>query len=232
MAQLLPGPLVGEIRGSVGGVTFSRNAAGAYVRLRTVPVNPNTDLQVDIRNVFGNLATFWGEVLTSVQREVWVQYGLNVTVKNKVGQDINLSGMSHYIRSNTSRLQAGFARIDDGPVIFDLGEKDADFAAAASVATQELSVIFKEDLDWVGEDGGLLFVYAGIPKSPNIEFFDGPWRLAGAIEGDLALPPSTPEVIAEPWVVALDQKQWVYGRIGRADGRLTERFRAELFVAA
>ena len=44
--------------GSIGGATWSHNSSGAYIRARSIPVNPNTDRQNAVRVAVRNLAIF------------------------------------------------------------------------------------------------------------------------------------------------------------------------------
>ena len=46
--------------GSIGASVYSHNRYGAYIRARSVPVNPNTDRQVAIRNAIRALTIAWG----------------------------------------------------------------------------------------------------------------------------------------------------------------------------
>ena len=49
MALIKTGPAVAVISGSVGGTVFSRNKGGAYMRNRSIPVNPQSAAQVVVR---------------------------------------------------------------------------------------------------------------------------------------------------------------------------------------
>lgn len=226
------GPLAGELRGSLGTLTFSRNRFGALIRNRTIPVNPRTPLQVLIRTIFTSLVIAWRQTLTQVQRDGWTQYGDNVIMQNKLGESINLTGMNQFLRSNVGRVQAGLAVVEDAPTIFDLGETDILFSGVGSEATQLVSVVFDDTNSWLDIDGAAMLVYAGIPVDPTINFFNGPWRFMGSIEGDVALPPTTPQDLTSPYLIAEAQRQFYYGRITLADGRISEPFRNEKSVTA
>ncbi|MBA7656193.1 hypothetical protein ES703_64108 [subsurface metagenome] len=122
--------------GSIGGTVWSRNSAGAYIRNRSVPVNPNTDRQVAVRNYVKNLTIRWANTLTQPQRDAWDVYAANVDWLNKLGDSVNLTGMPHYVRCNTLRLVLLQTRIDDAPIIFNLAaaeELDAGVLGEAHV---------------------------------------------------------------------------------------------------
>lgn len=232
MATVKFGGGIGDIRGAIGSWVFSRNRSGNYIRNRTIPVNPRTQRQVDIRSILTTLIGFWRDLLTAAQREAWDLYASNVSVKNRLGEDIFITGQNHYVRSNAPRIQQLATRIDDAPVLFDVGVQDPTFAVSISAASGLVSVTFDDTLLWVGEDDGHMLVYPGRPVDPTINFFNGPWRSGSAIDGDLALPPTSPSTITNSFTPAVGQQQFVRARISRADGRLTEYFRNEIIVIA
>lgn len=226
-----PAPGTGA-SGSMGGTTWSRNRFGAYARARTKPVNPNTARQQTMRSLMASLTARWGQTLTDAQRLAWNQYGDNVVMKNRVGQDIHLTGFNHYIRSNSVISDAGSPLVDAGPVIYELPEQDPALAISASAATQDVSVTFDDAFDWLDEDDAFMYVLFGSPQNNQRNFFNGPWRGSLVIEGDGVTPPTTPEDLANVWVMSEGQRIWIQARIGRADGRLSAPFQAQIVVSA
>lgn len=216
--------------GSIGGTVWSRNAAGAYIRARSVPVNPNTDLQVAVRNAVRSITIAWQNTLTQPQRNAWNVYAANVTWTNKLGQQIKLSGLNHYVRSNTPLVQNGIARVDIAPFIFNLATAELDLSATASEATQDLTIDGDAAAAWIGEAGAWQFFSMGIPQNGGITFFNGPWRQLSAVPG--AGPPPFPAVIAAVFPFAEGQRIWIRSRIARADGRLSEFAQFNFLAAA
>ncbi len=232
MALIKFGGGVVAMSGSIAGNTFSRNRYGAYVRARTVPVNPNTARQVGVRAALAFLTTRWAQILTTNQRIAWNLYGANVNMVNKLGETINLSGFNHYIRSNVPRLIFGRNIVDDGPVIFELPAHDPLFAITASEAAQRLEITFSVDMNWSTETNAFLFVSQGLPQNAQRNFFGGPWRTLTGIPGEDPGPPVSPNSPSAIFAIAEGQHLWAYGRISRADGRLSTPFRSDVFVAA
>lgn len=232
MALVRYGGGIVQMSGSIAGDTFARNRYGNYVRARTKPVNPNTDRQNDVRAVLAFLVERWAETLTAVQRAAWNLYASNVAMKNKLGETINLTGFNHYVRSNSGRVRAGNGAIDAGPVVFELPAQDPAFAVTASEATQTFSVTFNNALNWATEDDAALLVHGGSPQNAQRNFFGGPWRFSKWVPGiDPGGAPS-PSECTSFFGIAEGQHLWVYARIVRADGRLSEIFRADVIVAA
>lgn len=232
MANVRFGGGVSEIRGSIAGTVFSRNASGAYAKARVKPVNPQTSLQDIIRSIMGTLTNLWSGTLTAAQRAAWELYASNVSMLNRLGESIFLSGFNHYIRSNANLLQAGEPPVNDGPAVFSLPAQDSTLAVTGSEAAVALSVTYDNTMPWANEVGGFMFFFQGRPQNPQRNFFGGPWRHMFTLAGD-PVPPVSPQVISPlPWVITELQHQWIYVRVCRADGRLSEPFRDETFITA
>lgn len=232
MALVKFGGGVIQMSGSIAGNTYARNRSGNYVRARTTPVNPNTDRQVAVRAGIAVLTSNWSNVLTAAQRTAWNLYASSVAMKNKLGETIFLTGFNHYIRSNLTRETGPTVIINPGPTVFELPEQDPTLAVSASEATQNLTISFDNTLDWAVEDDSFLLLFEGKPQNAQRNFFDGPWRFITWVPGADPGGAITPSVNTTEFGIAEGQHIWVYARISRADGRLSEPFRAETFCAA
>lgn len=232
MALIKLGGGVSDIRGSIGGTVFSKNRYGSYTRNRTVPVNPGSTAQTKIRACTGQIRDAWFNTLTAAQRAAWAVYASNVQVQNRLGESITLTGWNMFARTNMAMLYNDYAIVADAPTEFSLAEQDSTLAITVSEATQEVSVAFDDTMTWVDEDGAALMIYVSRPQNATINYFKGPYLLAGKIEGDGTTAPTTPATIAVPFAVVEGQKVFVQARIVRADGRLSEPFRVSCTVAA
>lgn len=209
-----------QVSGSIGGTTYSHNRSGAYRRNRSVPVNPNTDRQVAVRNAVRSIAIAWDLTLSQIQRNAWETYAKNITWKNRLGQDIKLTGLNHFIRSNTISVAVGKGRIDAAPVIFELAAAELGLSVTASEATQQYTIAYDDTAPWENEPGAFQFFYGGIPQNAGIAFFGGPYRYINLADG--SVPGLSPVAFAAPFPFAAGQRLWVRSRILRADGRLSE----------
>jgi len=232
MALIKFGGGVVQMTGSIAGSTFARNRYGNYARARTKPTNPNTAGQQVVRATLSELTTRWAQTLTAGQRTAWNLYGSSVTMKNRLGEAIFLTGFNHYIRSNSIPVRLGLTPVDDGPVIYELPEADPAFAITISEATQNITATYDDTLAWATETGGLLCMFQGSPQNAQRNFFAGPWLLWTAVQGVDAAPPASPKIAPAVFAVAEGQHVWCYARILMADGRLSEPFRNDILVAA
>jgi len=231
MAQVKYGGGIIQMSGSIAGNTFARNRYGNYVRARTKPVNPNSSRQAQARSIIAQLAEQWGESpMTDAIRLAWRTYANAITMKNKLGESIKLSGFNHFCRSNAAILCCGGTLVTAGPTELSLPATDPTIAVTASVAAGKLAIAFDDALDWLDEDGAYLEIEMGEPKKDSINFFGGPWRFADAIEGDSVTAPTTPTDIDPPFTLIEGQKVWCRAKIIRADGRVSNAFNADPFV--
>ena len=218
-------PLLGDqLSGSAGGIVASHNRGGTYFRQRAIPVNPQTPEQVAVRGFLSQLTSIWVNTLSVAQRTAWDVYALNVLIPNRLGDPRNIGGVGQYVRSNVPRLQAGLPRVDNAPTVFDLGDF-TDPTIISITAPTALSLGFTESDAWVSEDDAGMLVLASRGQNASINFFKGPYRFADSIDGEVAIPPTTPAAIVLPFIIAATQRVFIEVKVSRADGRLSSTFR-------
>lgn len=233
MALFIPGgPAGGAPSGSIGSMVFSHNRYGAYMRTRVIPTNPATAGQVAARNRLSSLTNAWLNVLTQPQRDAWTTYAANVPVTNRIGQQIFLTGLNWYVACNALRLlEPALSDVNDAPSIFNLSTFDISDPPACTEATQLVSFTFDDSLDWADDDGAL-FCFVTRPQNASIEFNNLPYRFAGTVLGDTAIPPTSPGSVTVPFPVVEGQKLFVRFNCVQADGRIGAEQKYSLIVAA
>lgn len=192
--------------GSFGGLTMSHNKGGLYFRSRSVPTDPSSARQLQVRDAVAFLSQAWSQTLTQAQRDAWDQFAEAVTVVNALGDTIQISGVNHYVRANAARIAANaqlsptvpLTSIPAAPQIDDLPMLNP-IVITPSIVTPDISVAFDDGQDWVNDDGNALMIYEGRPRNPGVGYFKGPYRLSGIIQGDATTPPTSPVVIASAW---------------------------------
>lgn len=232
MALVKYGGGIVQASGSIAGTVHARNRFGNYIRARTKPINPSSARQQTVRGNLATLTARWGQILTPVQRTAWNLYAASVAMKNRLGEVVYLSGFNHYLRSNMWLLDLGGTLVDDGPTIFSLPEKDGTIAITASEATQAVTIAFNDAADWGGEDDAYLVVLFGSPQNPQRNYFKGPWRGIGHLDGVTETPITSPLPVTNVFIMTELQRVWCRFRILRADGRISEDFAADCFCAA
>jgi len=104
MARIL-GSLLGELSGKMGGLVFSRNGSGAYVRQYVKPVNPNSVAQQEARTIFTNSASAY-HALTDSEKSQWSSYASSIYNPLIGTNDGQFSGFNAFISSNVIVKQA------------------------------------------------------------------------------------------------------------------------------
>lgn len=222
---------VAQASGSIGGTTFSHNRGGPYMRTRAIPTNPGSPQQSDVRATMSLLTSRWRDTLDAGQRGAWDTYALNVPLPNALGEPRNVGGLGMYVRSNVGRDQVPLAIIDDAPVIFNLGEYTDPTIDLVDSAAGTTNIGFTETDAWVAEDDAAMLIFTGRQQNESINYFKGPYRFAGQIEGNLALPPTSPSTAPLAFPVAIGSKVFMRFVVTRADGRYSSTFRSSEFGA-
>ena len=227
--MLFKGLLATEMSGSIAGITASHNRGGQYFRARAIPVNPTTTRQGVIRGAMASLAVRWATTLTQLQRDAWEVYALAVGSTNPLGETRKLTGLNWYVACNTPRIQAAVilptVYIDNAPTIFTRADLTPPGIVSATAATEVLSMSFTNTDSWATAVGGALLVYCGVPTSPAVSGYKGPYRFSGKIAGAV-VPPTSPLPITSAFPFAVGNRVHTFCRAITADGRISPFFRA------
>jgi hypothetical protein len=90
-----PGLLAGELSGAAGNTVAGHNRYGAYLRTRTIPVNPNTLIQRNARNNLAAASAKW-RTLTDAQRGGWKTAASLIPRYDSLGRLYYQSGLQLY----------------------------------------------------------------------------------------------------------------------------------------
>ena len=124
---------IGQLSGKLGGMVFSRNAGGAYVRANVKGTNPQTISQVQARNAFASVATLF-RGLSSAEKSQWQEFADNyysprgggntgqfsaynafIALRSTVQQTIRYA-LSDYIAVNGSEPAGGKTQVPFTPM--------------------------------------------------------------------------------------------------------------------
>jgi hypothetical protein len=114
MARIVP--IHGSMRGRIGANVYSHNKGGDYVRLGSIPTNPQSSRQQTTRTLLGNFAAMWTSTLTQAQRDAWDTYAAANPVKNSQGVDVLISGLAWYVKCNARLADAGATPVTSPPI--------------------------------------------------------------------------------------------------------------------
>lgn len=104
MAKILNSTF-GEISGKLGGMVFSRNAGGSYLRANVKGVNPQTQSQLKARNAFASVSTLF-RTLTSAEKTAWQEFADNWYSPRSGGNTGQFSAYNAFIALRSAVQQA------------------------------------------------------------------------------------------------------------------------------
>lgn len=225
------GILVGQLSGSISGVTAAHNRGGPYFRRRATPTQPNTGNQAAVKALMSSLASAWQADLTGAQRAAWDAYGEGTPVTGALGEAILLTGQNWYVGNNVARLRAGLARVDDGPTTFGLPEMTLPVLGATDAPL--VSVAYTNTDLWAGASGGGLIVQLSRVVAPTVNFYKTPFNFRSLVAG-AGTPPTSPLSISSglPAGYALGNVIFARIRAATADGRLSAPVILRAVIAA
>ncbi len=169
------GAIIVDGRGKIGGHVLSKNRAGAYVRTKVTPVNPQTSFQLGVRNRFSSLSQAW-RGLTESQRIAW-----NAAVGDFQSTDIfgdlkNPTGFNLHQRLNNNLVNIGEAVITSPPLPEAVQAVVLDsLAAAAGVGS--ITATYSPAIDASTK----VKVFATAPTSPGKSFVKSQFRQIGVM---------------------------------------------------
>lgn len=173
-------------RGKINGSVASKNRAGAYVRTKVTPSNPQSIAQSAVRNSFSVISSLWRN-LTEVQRSSWNSAVSNWTKTDIFGDIKTPSGFNLFMRLCTP-LQNTFGDViitsyAPQPVAMPLFSTLTSVApTTAGVATQLVINGAVNNPDAVDLEDYAIQLYATPSLSQGKSFVKNEFRYIGFIE--------------------------------------------------
>ena len=192
------------MRGSVGGVTFSRCAGGGYMRSRTKPVNPRSATQSLRRANVGYLTTYWSKTLTEQQRADWRAYAAGTSWTNKLGQSISINGLAAFLRLNSLHRLGWSTVIAAAPLA--MGHAGGiTFAFTAESDTSKIQLAEPGGAFGKSTDLQQIFLFQGLPSQAGRLATPKGMKFIGGVTGNSGAPQSFPLEIASAYTMAEGQ---------------------------
>lgn len=112
------GVLIVDARGTIGGVVFTANKAGPYLKLWAAAVNPQSPLQTAQRAKISTAAQAW-QALSSANRDLWDTYAALPAqdLTNSLGETYSISGFLWFVRISSNLASAGESPRDQPPTL-------------------------------------------------------------------------------------------------------------------
>ena len=105
---LIRSSLLSDIRGSIGGTTYSKVRGGLIARNRTVPYNPQSVPQEQVRGNLGFVSGMFSDLSFS-QRQEWKAWADQLKVLNRLGEEYTPSVRQAFIMTRLNQITIGTA---------------------------------------------------------------------------------------------------------------------------
>ena len=139
MAKIKFGMMMTDARGKLGGQVFSKNRAGAYIRTKVTPTNPQTSFQTLARVLFAAISQAWSG-LTQSGRDAW-NNAVSDWQKTDIFGDLKQpSGKALFQRLNNQAQAAGYAAVTAAPARLEMVEGVITAVALEAGVTEELTL--------------------------------------------------------------------------------------------
>lgn len=212
-----------EVLGSIANVTFSRNASGAYIRNRSVPVNPKTPAQELVRGAMSDNSFDWNATLTPAQRLAWDDYAAATPLPNRFGDNVATSGRQMYLRQAVARAAFGLTPLATAPVT--PGVAPSPSYLLNGNTTDGIEIVLSSPT-LVAND--IVVVRLGVAVQFARNFYASPYTFVAGYTS-ITTPPL---VIRAPANVAVGQRYFVEARLFAADGKASALVRDFVDITA
>ena len=167
------GAIVTDGRGKIGGHVASKNRAGAYLRTKVTPSNPNTVAQAKARSILASLSQMWSQ-LTESQRSGWNGAVKEYSTTDIFGDIKNPSGINLFVKLNSNLISVGLPQVSDVPAKSEIPAVIV-IEGVYKISTGTLSVYFNNVL----ADGYKALVRATPKLSAGVSFVKSQFRVIG-----------------------------------------------------
>jgi hypothetical protein len=180
MATVQYGSMVVAIRGSIGGMTFAKNAGGNYVKSKGIPPRRQSLAQGRRVSILASWSSAWKD-LTGGEKGAWHDFARQVeNIRyNSLGIPYYLTSLQMFGAINGTRASVGLAMTkvppaDDLPVIPRL------LALSANASVQPPVVLLSYDINSFPSDGYAM-VEGYVLQRATLRKWFGPWRYVAVV---------------------------------------------------
>ncbi|MBA7650700.1 hypothetical protein ES703_58511 [subsurface metagenome] len=181
MAICKYGPLVSEVRGSIGGTTFTAGRFGNVVRQRRSPIHAPTVRRHEYKSLFASVIGQWSTVLDQPLRDAWDTLASNTDFVNSLGETYHPTGLNLYVRTNVLMGKLSLGRQITAPPEAVGTHMGLEYQYTETFAFEARRTEAPSPMHNVA-------FWLSLPQSPPTKFYVGPWiQFAQVNTDDLAI---------------------------------------------
>ena len=183
MAKTRLGIMVGEASGALGATVFSHNRYGTYVRLRAVPVQPNSEYQLNAKETLTKYSQAWS-ALTDAQRKSWSTWAATNPIIDNLGDKRILTGHVAFIMLNARLRQDEDPQISIPPITAPPTALTS-MTPTYTAATDLLSIAFAPSP--LGENNAL-YIWVAVVESTSRKYVKNLYKRLGVTSKNTTTP--------------------------------------------
>lgn len=182
MAIIKYAETVAGIRGTIGGITYSANKSGAYVKRWARTVNPRTYEQQIVRSQPALFKPYW-DAMSDEDRAAWDAFAAdpNELDYNSLGIQYWLTGWQWFVRANLRRASASL-EITDTPPSGSAEIAPPDLVLSATYITDGKIEVSWDPASFV--DGQVFVCFGSMMQGQNRSTSINNWRLLFTASAD------------------------------------------------
>ena len=177
MALVKTSPIISDIRGSIGGVCFSRSRHGVTIRRSITPTKGQSNTQSLSRAYYTQAIAYWRTTLTDDQRLAWNAAAQTITFRNRLGDPTQPSGFQVFMRSALNSV-AGFHTFHatpPSPLVYQFPLHTISWDEAAD------EILFESPTNQFAAHTTYIIYSVSPDFPPSVYSPRGPWTYAGVI---------------------------------------------------
>lgn len=213
----------GQIKGSISGTTYQQSPFGTVARNRTVPVNPNSTKQVNIRGSMSGMSFIWTDLLTAAQRAAWEAYAAGTPIPDRFGTTIIVKGRQMFMRTNLIRYYV-------------TGSADVDAPTTPGVAPNPILTLTADTTDGLvitanpgaTAVGDVCNIGLSIPVNQSRNFYKAPFTFVAGLISTTTFPYEVLPAAA----VEIGQRYFLSSRLVQATNKVSSQVIASVDVLA
>ena len=234
MALVTYGTIVTDVRGTLGGIIYSRAKSGPTVRTPSTKPWVDTPRRQQIRAILQACCTAWTTTLTQAQRDGWEWYASTLHTPGRMGRPIARAGFNAFVASYFWRYLAGPESYVSPPTTPGPGPALAVLEAWIWPGSAAIDMYLQPGHPALASAYGNVLADVSNPHPVTRTTFQGKMRLSASIYNGSYPPDPQPEfAITNPWGASGPAGQtyyWVTLKTLNPDNRMSPPTRVKIPV--
>jgi len=211
MATYTPGLNIGDIRGSIGNISFGKSHYGLTIFTKPRQIRRFSNRSCTQKSYFSYFSYYWKNELTISEKQAWTNYSRTLNYFNSLGEKIILTGQNCFIMHQSAYRLVGLSVIKNPPTVPGSAKKLI-FSQTTTIvsSTQKLMFAGATFDNWDSADnGGKVAFFLTPPYQDSEIYYIRKWRCCGF--STIAYPNMSPNNLDCPFKTSIGLKHTIKG---------------------